>query len=283
MDLASALHRLWRSKIWLIPVGAVAALAALAMMFRVSVFPPGLDSREFTYGSARAEVLVDSERSSLAAIEIPLSALSERAQVYAELLRSDAVRRRIGARAGVPWTSISVDGLTTLASPGTSPETTATERAAELLSEGAIRQVFFRATPEQPIIQITTQGQSAEEAVALANGTAQALPDYLDELQQDQGIQGPTRVALTQIGRASGGEVGNSTKTVLAILVGLATFALGCLAVLFVPRLVDGVRRAEEIEHRELVELLSQSNGAHAAGAPEPALEEAGSHQQIPR
>jgi hypothetical protein len=257
MDLASAFYRLWTRKLWLIPVLLIAGFVAFNVAYRVSLLPPDVKSRYLEYGVADTSLLVDSDRSSVATAELPLNILGERASIYAELLRSDSVRREIGRQAGVPWETVLVDGVSTASGGAAGPEPTGTERAAGLASEARGRQIFFRVLPQQPIIHISTQGRTAAEAAALAQASARALEKYLEKLQRSQGIAGPQRIALTQIGQPVGSFVNQSADLQLAVLAGLATFAFGCLLVLFVPRAIAAIRVAERRDHERNLEPVS--------------------------
>jgi hypothetical protein len=257
MDIASALYRLWTRKLWLIPVLLVAAFVAFNVAYRVSLLPPDVKSRYLEYGVADTSLLVDSDRSTVATAELPLNILGERASIYAELLRSDSVRREIGRLAGVPWQTILVDGISTSSGGGAGPEPTGTERAAGLASEAQGRQIFFRVLPQQPIIHISTQGRTAADAAALAQAAVRALEKYLEKLQSTQGIAGPQRIALTQIGQPQGSFVNESADLQLAVLAALATFAFGCLLILFIPRLIASIRVVESRDQERELEPVS--------------------------
>jgi hypothetical protein len=248
MDLGLALHTIWRRKLWLIPVGIASLLAALLVMYKVSFFPPALENKSLEFGAASTEVLVDSERSTLATADVPIDSLSDRATVYASLLRAGPVRRRIGEAVGAPWQAIAVEGTALSGPAGNASEPTAAERAGEIVADRDPLTVFFRVAEGQPIIQISTQARRAHQAVALADGTASAIAGYIDKLQEEQGIVGPDRIQLTQIGPATGGTVGASTNAGLGLAAALAVIAVGLLLILAVPRVVDEVRRIEALE-----------------------------------
>lgn len=265
MDFAVASLQIWRRKLWLIPVILLAAAAYLAVAYRVSVNPPGLESRSLSYGFASSSVLVDSERSALASVELPVAALGERAAVYAELLASDGVLQRIGAEAGVPWRTISVD-----VSASNLP-TEGPERGVELVGDTRSREILARVVTGQPIIDISTQAQSAREAIVLAQAASVALPDYINDLQADQEIEGPRRVTVTPVGRPSGGLVGESNNVMMGIFAAIAVFGIGCLAILFGPRLRHSFVRAEAEQHQLLATQGSEptASGGTDAASPE--------------
>jgi hypothetical protein len=247
LEFAIALNRIWQRRRWLAVAGVVALVGALSVAFRVSPFPPKLEARSDDRGAASTHLLVDSARSSLPDLAVPVEALAGRAQVYAELLRTETVRRRIGEEAGIPWTSLFVDGSTTDAADG-EPQPSAEEREVELQSDEQDARLFFRVDPSRPIIRITTQAPTVGQAVNLAGAAAQSLSLYIDELQRLDGVPEPRRVEITQLGSADGGEANRSAAVMTGILAGIAILGVGCLLILFVPRLTDSVRRARELE-----------------------------------
>lgn len=277
MDVAVALHQIWLKKLWLVPVAIVAAIAATMVAYHVSIFPPQLESRSIEFGAADTELLVDSARSSLTDAAIPLDALGSRAQVYAELLRSEPVRQLIGDEAGIPWRELVVDGFASDgANVGLQGQPSATERAAELASQGNNDQLFFRVEPGQPIIQLTAQAPTAEGAERLVQGAAVALPAYIDSLQVERGVSGGSRVQLTQLGLPNGALVNRSADLVMASIAGVGVFFLGCMLILLVPRIVEGFRMAEleDLVAREAyqsyaVEAWERGTPTHGEGVPE--------------
>ena len=250
MEFAIALNRIWQRRRWLLAVALVALLAGLSIAYQLSVFPPRLQARSDDRGAASTHLLVDSARSSLPNFQIPVESLAGRAQVYAELLRTETVRQRIGEEAGIPWTELFVDGSTTDAADG-EPQPSAVEREVELQSDEREARLFFRVDPSRPIIRITTQGKTVNQAVDLAEASALSLSQYIDELQRLDGVPEPRRVEITQLGSANGGAANRSAAEVTGILGGLAIFGIGCLMILFVPRIADSVRRANALEDRD--------------------------------
>jgi hypothetical protein len=252
VEFAVAIQRIWQERRWLVPVAVVAAFTALIVAYQVRLFPPGLESRSHATGAGSTHLLVDSSRSSLPDLAIPVEALGGRAQVYAELLRTEAVRQRIGDAVGVPWTSVFVDGSTTDPALDSEPQPSAEERGVELQSDEQDQRVFFRVEPTQPIIHISTEGPTAEDAIALARASALALSGYIGELQQKDAVPGPRRVELTQLGDAEGGTVNDSAGKTVALLAGAAVFGAGCLLILFIPRFRESVRSANALEGKDL-------------------------------
>jgi hypothetical protein len=247
VEFAIGVNRILRQRRWLLVATAAAILVALNIAFHVSLFPPRLEPSSAERGAASSQLLVDTGESSLPNLAVPIESLGGRAQVYAELLRTETVRRRIADEAGIPWTSLFVDGTTTDAPDG-EPQPSAEEREVQLANDDKDARLFFRVDPSQPIIRVITQGKTVDEAVTLADAAAMELSLYADELQASDGVPEERRVEITQLGRADGGEQNASTTTIGALLAGIATFAIGCLLILFVPRMSQALRRARAAE-----------------------------------
>ncbi len=247
MEFAIGVNRILQQRRWLLVAAAAAILVALNIAFHVSLFPPRLEQSSAERGAASSHLLVDTGESSLPNLAVPIESLGGRAQVYAELLRTETVRRRIAEEAGIPWTSLFVDGTTTDAPDG-EPQPSADEREVQLANDDKDARLFFRVDPSQPIIRVISQGKTVDEAVTLVDAAATELSLYADELQAEDGVPEPRRVEITQLGRADGGEQNASTTTIGALLAGIATFAIGCLLILFLPRMSQALRRARAAE-----------------------------------
>ena len=183
MEIALALRQIWRHKIWLIPAAVAGVVAALVVSYKVSVAPPSLGSESFRYGAASTKVLFDSSNSSLAQLDTPVSAISERAGLYASLLETAPVLRSIGRSVGVPWQAIGVSGQTEAPT-----EPAAAQRSSQLVSEGRQLTLFYSVTPGQPIVDIYSQAATADQARRLATGAVGALRNYVSTLEMRRQI-----------------------------------------------------------------------------------------------
>src|SRR6476469_3118706 len=91
MELAQILVQLWRRRIAVVAVVAIAFFVSLALAYKVSVPPPGLSHRSISNGSAETHILVDSPRSSVADLNRSFDPLVARAQVFAQLMTTAPV------------------------------------------------------------------------------------------------------------------------------------------------------------------------------------------------
>ncbi len=272
MELALTLRHIWRHKIWFIPIAVVAAIAGLTVSYNVSVVPPSLGSQSFQYGAANTKVLLDSSDSSLAQLETPVSAISERAGLYASLLETAPVLRTIGKTVGVPWQAISVSGQTEVPTePGSA------QRSSQLVSEGRELTLFYNVTPGQPIIDVYGQAATASEAKRLTTSAVGALRDYTAALERRRRVPASQRVALQQLGPAQAGTLASGSGVGVGILVAMLVFCAGCLLIVFIPKLLLDLRKAAAVEHRPQADLADMrlppaSQAAELSNGSDPAL-----------
>ena len=248
MEFALALHHVWRHKIWLLPVAIVAIVAALAVTFKTSLFPPSLESKSFEYGAASTKVLLDSPGSSLSEISSPISGVTERTILYASLLDTLPVRKEIGKLAHIPWQKISVSGQTE--SQGASEKAGASQRASQLLAANQTASLYFAAEPEQPVISLYAQAPNADEARRLVGAAPIALQRYAGTLEDRRNVPPSERIEFHQLGPPQAGMLASGANKVLGLLVALFVFAFGCLLIVLVPRFIIEFRKAGANEHQ---------------------------------
>ena len=245
MELAQILVSLWRRRIAVAAVVVLAALVALAMAYRISVFPPKLSHRSVASGTAEAHILVDSPRSSVADLNRSFDPLVARAQVLSELLTTAPVVDRIAQQMHVPPSAITaVDDNSTLNVPTSQVEPTASVRSNAITQEGLQYRLTFRAEPEQPTVTIFASAPNAADAIRLADVAAKASADWVKATQDQQVVPDSRRTQLTQLGAATGGTVNSGASRILAALAFVAIVGIGSLLVLLVGNTLPAVRKA---------------------------------------
>lgn len=254
MDLAQIFRELGRRRLWLAAGALVAIAVGILTAYTPSLSPVGLQKRSLELGSAKSEVLIDSQKSPLTDINGNLDPLTARASIYARLMTSSPVVRIIAREARVPAGFV-VAGSAQGGEPGSE------ERATEILGEDKGYRVFFEARASQPLIQVSTQAPTAAEAIRLANASGAGFGRYLSQLQERQGVPQSQRAKIVQIGRAEGGVVNPGVNVPVAILAALGSFIAVCLLILFGGSLRRNLRVARIAEVK-----------AHPADAPPPAL-----------
>jgi len=245
MELAQILVQLWRRRVAVAAVAILAAFVALALAYRISVFPPGLTHRSSSNGTAETHILVDSPRSSVADLNRSFDPLVARAQVFSELMTTAPVVDRIAKIAGVPASAITATSdNSTLNVPTSEVEPTANVRSNAITDEGLRYRITFRAEPEQPTVTIFGQAPTAAGAMKIANAAAKGAAEWVKETQDRQLVPDSRRTQLTQLGAATGGTVNSGASRIVAALAFVAILGVGSLLVLLVGSTLPAVRRA---------------------------------------
>lgn len=245
MEIARILKILWRRRFWVAAGVAVAAFVAWSTTYRVT-FPPSLEPKSIEFGSATTQVLLDAGRSPLTDLELDISPLATRAQVYARLVESEPAQLEIARAADLQLGEIIVTGQ--IASQGftrASREPAAEQRAQQLAAEAHARRLLFAAEEDLPVLSIYAQAATPEEAIRIADAGAEGLIDYVDSLEESRLTRQEARVQMRQLGVANGGWVNQGASKTLAMLALLGTLGLWCFLVLLGSNLVANLRRAE--------------------------------------
>lgn len=245
MELAQILVQLWRRRVAVAAVAILAAFVALALAYRISVFPPGLTHRSISNGTAETHILVDSPRSSVADLNRSFDPLVARAQVFSELMTTAPVVDRIAKIAGVPASAITATSdNSTLNVPTSEVEPTANVRSNAITDEGLRYRITFRAEPEQPTVTVFGQAPTAAGAIKIANAAAKGAAEWVKETQDRQLVPDSRRTQLTQLGAATGGTVNSGASRIVAALAFVAILGVGSLLILLVGNTLPAVRRA---------------------------------------
>jgi hypothetical protein len=250
MELAQILVQLWRRRIAVAAVIALAALVGVAMAYRISALPPKLTHRSVQSGTAQTHILVDSPRSSVADLRRSFDPLTARAQVLAQLMTTAPVVDRIAKIAGVPASAITAtDDNSTLNVPTSQTEPTASVRSNDITAEGLRYRITFRAEPEQPTVTVFGQAPTAAQAIRITNAAAQGAAAWVKDTQDRQLVPDSRRTQLTQLGAATGGLVNAGASRIVAALAFVAILGVGCLLILLVGNTLPAVRRANAQPH----------------------------------
>jgi hypothetical protein len=265
MELAQILVQLWRRRLAVVAVAVIAAIAALALAYKISLSPLGLSHRSISNGTAETHVLVDWPRSSVADLNRTFDPLVARAQVLSQLMTTAPVVDRIAKIAGVAPSAITATSdNSTLNVPTSEIEPTAPIRSNDITKEGLRYRVTFRAEPEQPTITVFGQAPTAQGAIMIANAAAKGASDWVKSTQDQQAVPDSRRTQLTQLGAATGGTVNTGASRILAALAFVAILGVGCLLILLVGNTLPAVRRANA--QRSRVEALPTVSERRANG-----------------
>ncbi len=253
MELARALLKLWRLRLWLligVALGATAAGAGMALL------------RSPVYAAASTQMIVDAPRSALGDPQEDITPFTSRAVVFARLMTTPEVLTYIGRAAGIPGNLIAAAGPEELGAPqATHAPTVAAGN--QLLPTAAIYKLNFLQNPELPTVDIYSEAPTTRQAIALANGAVTGFSAYLQHLDTVSRVPAAQRVTLRQAGAATGGIVDPGASKSVAALIFTGVLLAWCGLLLFVTNLATQLRVARG-------ELAAIDGGQYPALAPLP-------------
>ena len=280
MDLVNAVRDLWRYRVLVLVVIGIGALGALATQKKLTIWPPSVESKSLEYGAAQTQILIDSENTPIVNLTKDFDPLVSRAEIYAQLMTSAPIKKAIGRAAGVPGSRIVTTSPVDPNQPSAAKEPTAGRRGNQILAETVPLRLFFETQPDQPIITISSQAPTGQQAVELANAAVRGFKRYIALIQDEQQVPTNQRVVVSQLGPAVGGLVNEGANRAAAVLAFLAMLVGGAILVLFIANLRRGLQEpldpmvvtwphdatalpSELDEHRSLQK--SSRSGTHSA------------------
>jgi len=239
VDFAELLTQLWRRRLWMLAVLAFAFVISLVTVYHVSLAPPGLKTKSIELGAAETQLIVDAPRSGIGDLTRDLDPLNARAQVLSQLMRSDPVVREIAKIMNVPPSVIEAQtDNSALNIPQNQLEPGQAKRANQIASEGRVYRLTFQAVPDQPTVSVFSQADTPAIATKLANAAVVATREWITSVQGRQLVPEGRRTVVTQLGSADSGFVNKGASRMFAVLIFIAIFAFGCVAILLVNRLL---------------------------------------------
>lgn len=240
MDVATLITRLWNLRRAVLAAAVVSIIVATLTAYHVSLVPPSIKQPKLRIAAAQTQILLDSPRSTIGDLSVPVGPLADRAEIYSQFLETEEVRARIASVAGIPTDALDVEGQT----DGTAPVPGQDQRAQELLTETPTTRVFFRSQVDSPVISILTQAHDPRTAIGLANGAAKAIGQYVVDLQHRQSIPRADRLQIQQLGAAQGGYVNSGVGKSQVALTGVGVFLVLCVLILAGSKVLVDVRLA---------------------------------------
>lgn len=248
MDLVHVLRALWNDRRWVAVGAAVALVAALISMFKISPLSFEMTPRSSQIAAATTEVLVDSEETFLGDLHREIEPLTLRAGAYAHFVESEAMVNALSRASKIPAEQIAVHGPVANASEAADP--TSEQRANDLRQDSEPYRVQVNFSGELPVLSIYTQAPTVEGARRLANGMATALRSVVSNIQDqsDSGLTKVDSVKIRQLGTAQAGVVSESASYVLGFLVFLGVFGAACILILVSRNVGDAWRESDEAD-----------------------------------
>jgi hypothetical protein len=252
MELAAILRELWRWRILVAGGAALAALAAVTVMYSVTLSPPGLKSRSYDVGAASARALIDTPSSKVVDLgsgqtntpaNVDIGALGTRAKLLVNLMAGDALRAAIAKRLG-----IRSDELIAFAPSVGGPRDARTTAPAPSAENTGLHMLSLEADGELPIISIDARAPSPAEAEALANAAVPALREHLERVARDQHVPTAQQLVVQQLDPALGQPLNGGPNRLTAVVVFLFVLGLACVVILVVSSVSRGWRQVVAAE-----------------------------------
>jgi hypothetical protein len=229
MELSQILNTLSRVKLLVAAVAAVAVLAAISTSYRITT--GGLVSRSHAYGAAQTQVLIDSPRSSLIDLSQETAALASRAAVYAEFMRSNAVKAYIGRAVHVPAAAIVTSGPFTAAGGTQNIPRPSEARSNEVRTEQDQYRLVFDYQQDLPMVSVYAQAPTAQGAIRLARGTVTGVQAYIADLERQTHVPANAKTQVRELGSPDGGWVTAGVNPIMMVLAFVAVMIAGCFAI----------------------------------------------------
>jgi hypothetical protein len=248
VGLGTSIRKLWQLRAGVVASVALALVAAVWSVEKISLIPPGLTPRSLEMATASTQVIVDTPRSALLDLRqdtYGLSALTNRAVLLGNVMASPSVRKSIARRAHVPVESLQVAPPLTPKQPRALAETGNQKRTRDILKLNDEYRLAIQANPTVPILHIYSQTPTAESARALANAAVDAMRTYLADLAESARTPQSKQIRLVQLGPAQGAVINGGIEWQVAILAFLITLVASCATAIFIARIRHGWQLAE--------------------------------------
>lgn len=237
MNFIYILKELWARRRAVAVATAVAALAAVLVVYSISLIPPSLSKRDHVEARGSVEILIDSSQSPIANVDRSLEPLTARAGVFARYIAGGNVIARIAKDTGVPVKQIEVAGPVPL--PGEAIGASAPPP--EMLPYG----IEIQQRDELPIVNVATRAPTVKVARELAAATPAAIRSIVSGIQAQQHVPDSKRVTFRVLGPAQANVDTEALGAKAAIGAFFVLFLLGILLILGLPRLIKAWRAAD--------------------------------------
>lgn len=237
---------------WLLAGVVVAALIAGTRFVAIGVLPPSIKTKQLKHATASVQLLVGQSHSlnSASLRDINVTSAVPLAQTLADLMSSPAVRGQIAHAAGIPKAQLAVDTPVWSDVVQIQQWPSRGKRDSQIIVEG----VPFRLTVDvediAPVIDVTAQAPTTQQAMALAAGAQRGLNTYWSRLQQNTRTPHAYRYEVTRLVPISVSPAGRSGLANIAAFTFATVLFIWCGAMLFLPRLADDLRSVRRAARR---------------------------------
>jgi hypothetical protein len=247
MGIGIRLRKLWRLKLGLVVSVALAVIAAMWSVEKISVLPPGLSPRSLEMATAVTHVLVDTPSSAMVDLRqdtYSVDDLKDRAVVLGNVIASSSVEARISQRAHLPPGVLRIQAPLTPAQSSPPVDSQNARHTTDILKSTDQYRIELTANPTVPMIDVYAQAPDAETAATLANGAVDELKIYLAGVVAKQNTPTRYQIRPVQLGRATGVVINRGVKWQAALIAFLLTLGIASASVTFLARVRAGWRQA---------------------------------------
>ncbi len=221
MDLDHVIATLTRMKLAVALIVLAALVAGVLAGYKPTGFPPKLEPRITSLGVASKQLLLDGWRSPLLDRRFDTEPLAARAGTFAQVLSSPAVLQAAARKTGIPVERITSEGPYVGQAAPWNVVVPSEARSNQVTAERRVYRLSFVTRQTLPMVTIYAQGPTPEDAARLAEGTYQALHDYLARLAADIEPAPSRPIVLRDMGPAASGPLpGGIGKAVIVLAFG---------------------------------------------------------------
>lgn len=252
MQTVRILRELWRHRIVVVAMAALALCGAFTVAYKVVAYSPSspakLESRRYEIGVATTRILVDTPNSQVVEVSPKGSeTLNLRASLLASLMVEGEVKAAIARRAGLqPKRFLAVTDSANEPPPPEAQDAASDPRASVLTTSVPVTE-----GNQLPIIEIEAQAPDAPRAARLANAAVSGLRDYLDSQAALEKVPDARRLRVTGLGAAQAQTAVRGPRLLKTFVAAILLFAAGCALILALAAFVRGWRHAEDFERHD--------------------------------
>jgi hypothetical protein len=213
----------------------VGILAAAVNVGAIGLLPPKVKPVRLQIAAAATRVLVDRPDPSVVYRRVlppEIASLVKRTELLGRVMVSPPVLDRIAAHARIPREQLAGVARTTGDVPLALAEPGSEQRASEIVQARKPYRLEVQARPIWPILEISAQAPTPQEAARLADAAPQGLTDHLRQLADVQGFDRRNLVQLRRLGAARAAVVNSRAPAAIALLTFVTAFALSCAVLL---------------------------------------------------
>jgi hypothetical protein len=237
MDPATIRHELGRRRRLVGAVLVFAIAVGVLVTNKVSLFPPGLESRQETVGISSTRVLVDTPGSQVVNVNPKGSeTLGTRASLLASLMVEGEIKSAIAKRAGLSTKQLLAVTESTLEAADAAPEGTRSARVTNSKADYVLttRVLINTDGAQLPLVEVEAEAPNAVAAVKLAEAAVTGLQDALEEKAVEEDTDSKQRLTVSPLGSPRVEEATRGPGGTLALFAAVAVFLAGCGAILLV-------------------------------------------------